>query len=125
MTHIARTRWHVQEVESNAPPKIQHPTELGDNQNIEKKHFREGSIYFPSFRPRLSVFVMLDGILEGPDNFRRKNRFPREIFLQIQLFGGPRDKKLRKKQFVLRKPCLCEPYPRAIASHLGVYVREG
>ena len=56
-----------------------------------------------------------------------------DMFLHKQKFGPDKPilrsvrpqiaKKNIKKRFVLQKPSLCEPYPRAIASHLGVYVQ--
>ena len=79
---IVRAFWIVREVESYAPSKFQPPTTLGDHQNVEKT-IRE-KIDFLGFRK--SVFRHFSWILEGIDNFKRQNRFPREILLQIHLF---------------------------------------
>ena len=89
---IVRAFWHVREVESYAPSKFQPPTTLGDHQNVEKT-IRE-KIDFLGFRK--SVFRHFSLILEGIDIFKRQNRLPREILLQIHLFWGPCDQKLRK-----------------------------
>ena len=79
---IARALWIVREVESYAPTNFQPPTTLGDHQNVEKT-IRE-KVFFWGFRK--SVFRNFSWILEGIDNFKRQNRFPREILLQIHLF---------------------------------------
>ena len=89
---IVRAPWHVREVESYAPSKSQSPTTLGDHQNVEKT-IRKKSNFF-GFRK--SVFRLFSWILEGIDNLRRQNKFPREILFQIHLFWGPCDQKLRK-----------------------------
>ena len=89
---IVRALWIVGEVESYAPSKFQPPTTLGDHQNVEKTIRKK--INFFGFRK--SVFHPFFWISEGIDNFRRQNQFPREILLQIRLFWGPCDQKLRK-----------------------------
>ena len=88
---IARALWIVREVESYALSKFQPPTTLGDHQNVEKT-IREKIVFFWFWK---SVFRHFSWIFEGIDNFRRQNQFPREILLQIHLFRGPYDQKLR------------------------------
>ena len=56
-------------------------------------------------------FRYFSWILEGIDNFKRQNRFPREILLQIHLFWGPCDLKLGKNYLCCEK--------LASASHVG------
>ena len=46
-----------------------------------------------------SIFRHFSWILEGIDNFRRQNQFPREILFQIHLFWSPCDQKLRKNYY--------------------------
>ena len=79
---IVRALWRVREVESYALSKFQPPTTLGDPQNV-KKTIREKIVFFWF---RKSVFRNFSWILEGIDNFKRQNRLPREILLQIHLF---------------------------------------
>ena len=78
---IVRAPWRVQEVESYALSKFQPPTMLGDHQKVEKTIRKK----FDFFESRKSVLGNFFSILEGLDNFRCQNQFPREILLQIHL----------------------------------------
>ena len=78
---IARALWHIREVESYAPSKFQPATTLGDHQNVEKT-IREKNFVLGFWK---SVFRHFSWILEGIDNFKRQNQFPREILLQISI----------------------------------------
>ena len=82
ISHIFRTFRRIREVESYAPSKFQPPTTLGDHQNVEKTN--RAKIEFLGFQNL--VFHNFSWNLEGIDNFKRQNRFPRETLLQIHLF---------------------------------------
>ena len=89
---IVRALWRVWEVESYALSKFQHPTTLGNPQNVEKT-IRTKLDFFGS---RKAVFRCFSWTSEGLSNFRGQNQFPREILFQIHLFWGLCDSKLRK-----------------------------
>ena len=112
---IARSLWHVREVESYAPSKFQPPTTLGDHQNVEKTIRKK--IDFFGFRK--SVFRDFSWILEGIDIFQRQNQFPREILLQRHLFWGPCDQTLRKNDLCCENLASASPIRARPNLYLG------
>ena len=117
---IARALWHVREVERYALSKFQPPTTLGDHQNVEKTIRKK--IYFFGFRK--SVFCHFSWILEGIGIFQRQNNFPREILLQMHLFWGPCDQKLRKSDLCCENLASASPTPARPNLYLGGVCRQ-